>query len=1036
MQQKLFPPYIEGILPAISFTNNTKTLSIPFSHNPTVNNTNILGYRLQIKTVSTNDLLMTLTTIGFTQNNTIIFDLTSEQINKLKDFQGEYLKFQLAYIKKDIEVEGKLIEIQKRFYDIKELIQYPDKIDLKIDVLQFLDQLMKINTIYIRFIKYLPQITDTQLINMARAQLQEIDNIYQTLTKQYNSSNYNIDILTGYYSTVGVAKLCYPTEITISKTNDLDSTNLIKNQLSSSTTNFLNNNTVYGIYSSPNDSSEKVYSYIFNIYDEDNNLLETSGEQLHNNSSNINSSSYDKFRFNTNLEPGINYLFEYAITTTNKLQQRTTYIIKQQPTFKPDSSISLTAAANQDNGYIQLNLNLSKLLTIGHFILYRTDEYSSFKNWTQILAFDISHKIGEIKIWKDLSIEQGVVYQYAIEQYNTQNIHTQKILSNKVKAKFEDLFLFDGERQLNIKFNPKVSTFKDTILEQKIETIGSQYPFMFKNGKVKYKEFAISGLISYNMDIENLFINGIDLGVLEDNYLRAETPSLNQEKTSNLGRNTNVSESNVTLERKFKLEVLKWLNNGKIKCFKSPTEGNYLVQLTNVSLSPEDQLGRMLHNFSATAYEMKDYSMLNIIDLWYYDKIQSDLKNYNNAEYTETTIQLRDVLENNSEDNIIIFPQSDKMIDGVCNIWFQNIMPGTEFNISYKDRINNTNSFTTNNSNFIINNTGYLSFENLPQDHIITNLTVKNKALSPHESGQITFGYYTTIDTSFDHITNVTNKDIIGQQYHYDNYKNQNIIKVWNNETKSSITKFYALQFSRINYNFGHVYDLVKNLKIGDKISTNYYRKIEQHIPDLATQDYFRPVGSKYEVVYNNFIGNNKTVLDNIIEWKEKDKQINWFIISEYKNPTETQKQKIYLDKKNTLLYLDNIDNIKYIELGPNVVADISYEFIEYDYDFEQQFYSELSKILNKNDEQAIFQGTAKNRKKIQDEINNNNTKTIVLYYWEQKWTYLYLQRLFSADFAASDFIKSYIDWYKYNYQMYVSELKNYISSEIEGGIN
>jgi len=62
------------------------------------------------------------------------------------------------------------------------------------------------------------------------------------------------------------------------------------------------------------------------------------------------------------------------------------------------------------------------------------------------------------------------------------------------------MFLFDGERQLNIRFNPKVSTFKDNILEQKLETIGSKYPYIFKNGKVKYKEFAISGLISYNMD--------------------------------------------------------------------------------------------------------------------------------------------------------------------------------------------------------------------------------------------------------------------------------------------------------------------------------------------------------------------------------------------------------------------------------------------------------------------------------------------------------------------------------------------------------
>jgi hypothetical protein len=30
----------------------------------------------------------------------------------------------------------------------------------------------------------------------------------------------------------------------------------------------------------------------------------------------------------------------------------------------------------------------------------------------------------------------------------------------------------------------------------------------------------------------------------------------------------------------------------------------------------------MLHDFSATAYEIEEYSLSNIIDLWYKDKIK------------------------------------------------------------------------------------------------------------------------------------------------------------------------------------------------------------------------------------------------------------------------------------------------------------------------------------------------------------------------------------------------------------------------------
>jgi len=49
--------------------------------------------------------------------------------------------------------------------------------------------------------------------------------------------------------------------------------------------------------------------------------------------------------------------------------------------------------------------------------------------------------------------------------------------------------------------------------------------------------------------------------------------------------------------------------------FKSATEGNYLVRLLNVSLTPEDKLGRMLHSFSATAYEIEKLTYENLIDL-------------------------------------------------------------------------------------------------------------------------------------------------------------------------------------------------------------------------------------------------------------------------------------------------------------------------------------------------------------------------------------------------------------------------------------
>jgi hypothetical protein len=73
-----------------------------------------------------------------------------------------------------------------------------------------------------------------------------------------------------------------------------------------------------------------------------------------------------------------------------------------------------------------------------------------------------------------------------------------------------------------------------------------------------------------------------------------------------------LSADNYRKERQFKLEALAWLTNGKPKLFRSAAEGNYIVRLMNVSLSPNDTLGRMLHTFNCTAYEIADCTFDNL----------------------------------------------------------------------------------------------------------------------------------------------------------------------------------------------------------------------------------------------------------------------------------------------------------------------------------------------------------------------------------------------------------------------------------------
>lgn len=143
---------------------------------------------------------------------------------------------------------------------------------------------------------------------------------------------------------------------------------------------------------------------------------------------------------------------------------------------------------------------------------------------------------------------------------------------------FEDSFLMDKDHILPIKYNPQVSSFKRTIQEAKLETLGNQYPFIVRNGALDYAEFQIGGLLSATA-------SSIGFGV----------PAA----AANLAPET------FKIERDFKMNVLSWLNDGKPKLFKSPTEGEFLVYLMGVSLTPwENPLGRLLHTFTANAVEI------------------------------------------------------------------------------------------------------------------------------------------------------------------------------------------------------------------------------------------------------------------------------------------------------------------------------------------------------------------------------------------------------------------------------------------------
>lgn len=343
-------------------------------------------------------------------------------------------------------------------------------------------------------------------------------------------------------------------------------------------------------------SSEPVYSYQFIFYDDNNKVIQDTGKILHNvdkdNVGNDKRFSTHVFRLYCDLKDDIIYTLKYIVTSINNYTTSLEYKIVKETEGDIDSSMMLQAfqsVFDKDNGCISVQVTKNTNIDAsGKYMIQRTEDGVK---WEEIVKFDFSETLDtDFIIWKDYSVKQGTQYVYSIQKYINEK-WSQRKTTDSITPDFEDIFLTDGKRQLKIKYNPKVSSFKNVILEQKTDTIGGKYPFIFKNNSVNYKEIPISGLISYLSDNDGLFINNDS-----------------QEEFD-----TSLSSNNVTKEREFKLEVLDWLNNGKPKIFRSPTEGNYVVRIMNVSLSPETAIGRMLHSFTATAYEIMDNNFDNLV---------------------------------------------------------------------------------------------------------------------------------------------------------------------------------------------------------------------------------------------------------------------------------------------------------------------------------------------------------------------------------------------------------------------------------------
>lgn len=340
------------------------------------------------------------------------------------------------------------------------------------------------------------------------------------------------------------------------------------------------------------------------------------------------------------------------------------------------------------------DITQSNMQAITQLDLYRWNQNAT-NTWEKVISFPLTflpESSNKYLLYTDFFVTQGDSFLYAIQEHRGNQVSARQTLTTAnaktsepqaILVDFEDIFLSDDERQLCVKFNPAIPSFKTNIVENKITTLGSKYPFITRNGNVNFMEIGISGLISYNMDtigtfigpsmqdnqwfyefLEPVFVTKEEFeknptryyqikklytentqGDIVTTYLpkfvNAQWPTTASETSKQQfytiqtgfdrpdADKTQLSAKNVKLERLFRTEVFNWLNNGKPKVLRTPTEGNYIVQLMGVSLSPNKTVSNMIYTFSCTATEIDDYSLTQLnkygfINNHIYERNQSD----------------------------------------------------------------------------------------------------------------------------------------------------------------------------------------------------------------------------------------------------------------------------------------------------------------------------------------------------------------------------------------------------------------------------
>lgn len=351
--------------------------------------------------------------------------------------------------------------------------------------------------------------------------------------------------------------------------------------------------------------------------------------------------STDKYRFKQALSENEQYTLIYSIITKNGYEgsSNPSYFEVIPSRLNQLTGMSLevydhTNALTNEEGCMVLAIDFKDNIS-GNFIIIRTDEYSNYTYWEDLCYFTgIGTK--NIVYKTDYTIESGIKYKYAIVKENSAGYRSIPLMEKDAPARWVDFqynYILGTKGHIRLMYDNTIQSFKKNVLQNKQDTLGGKYPTITKNGYAYYSEFQVEGLISIEQEITDYadasgfkfksgdrFISADKIcfsAYSRDNYFHRkngldEVGDVFTYQINSLENINNLTDDYYFVERKYREIIIDFLNDGEYKLYKSPTEGNILVVLTDVFLTPKEELGRLIYSFSATAVEVDEPSLKNL----------------------------------------------------------------------------------------------------------------------------------------------------------------------------------------------------------------------------------------------------------------------------------------------------------------------------------------------------------------------------------------------------------------------------------------